>query len=138
MAAGVRESIWTTLEGIECYKCHVLFGMTTTMNKQCLETGERFFCPNGHGQVYTETEVQRLKRERDRARAEQRRYAELASQRYDEAEAARRSASARKGVITRMKNRALAGGCVFCRRNFANVLRHMETKHRDVVATEVE
>jgi len=35
-----------------CYKCGVVFQMTTKVYKQRLEDGEVFFCPNGHGQIY--------------------------------------------------------------------------------------
>jgi len=38
---------------IECYKCHVQFCITNEHNENLLERKTEFFCPNGHGQVYT-------------------------------------------------------------------------------------
>lgn len=40
-------------EVIECYKCHVQFCITKEHNKNLLQRKTEFFCPNGHGQVYT-------------------------------------------------------------------------------------
>lgn len=36
-----------------CYKCGVNFQMTVAVYNQRLKNGEAFFCPNGHGQIYS-------------------------------------------------------------------------------------
>lgn len=61
---------------------------------------------------------------------------EIAAQRRlrDHAE---RQASARKGQVTRLKNRAAAGVCPCCTRSFENLRRHMTTKHPTFKAEEV-
>lgn len=124
---------------IECGECGIWFGMSNHYIDNRKRDHRTWYCPNGHGRAWLgESTEEKLKRELRQARDDKRFYMDLSSQRYDEAEAAKRSAAARKGVITRMKNRALAGGCVFCRRNFANVAKHMETKHADETAAVVE
>ncbi len=54
-----------------CYKCGVTFQMTTAVYNRRYRDGKSFYCPNGHGQVYSrrqdseeklEAEVARLKR----------------------------------------------------------------------------
>lgn len=56
----------TTLETIECCKCHILFAVPKDFNDEQLrrkEDGE-FYCPNGHAQHYIgECEESRLKRQ---------------------------------------------------------------------------
>lgn len=86
--------------------------------------GGSFYCPNGHAQHYTKTEVQRLKEQLE----EVKRRAE-----WNQAEAAtlKRSLTAKKGQITKMKNRISKGVCPCCNRTFENLARHMNTQHPD-------
>ena len=56
----------TDMKVIECYKCHILFAMPDYLDEQCREErGEKsFYCPNGHGQVYTGEKLEtKLKRQ---------------------------------------------------------------------------
>jgi hypothetical protein len=82
------------------------------------------YCPLGHAHVPAgEGEAAKLKRqlafERDQlaaARAER-----------DQIEASRRAI---KGQVTKLRKRIVAGACPFgCRRHFANLERHVATKH---------
>jgi len=80
-------------------------------------------CPLGHTWVVAgETEAQKLKRqlqwERDRS-------ASLTADR-DQIAASLRTT---KGVVTKMRKRAITGTCAFCHRHFANVERHVATQH---------
>lgn len=54
--------ITTTL----CYKCGVAFAMPTIVYNTHLRDGSEFYCPNGHGQVFTETVEQRYNKAKDR------------------------------------------------------------------------
>jgi hypothetical protein len=116
-----------------CYRCKTPFAMSESVYNLALQRkGDiEFFCPNGHGQVYTkgETEEQKLRRERDRLKQE----AAYLNDRVEEERAARqlaeRRTSAAKGQITKMKNRAAAGVCPCCNRTFANLHRHMSSQH---------
>ena len=49
----------------------------------------------------------------------------------DRLEGARRSRAALKGQVTKIKRRVSKGICPCCRRNFANLKRHMEGQHPD-------
>ena len=120
-----------TLAIEECYKCHVVFAMPKDLQERARDRGETFYCPLGHGQVYSTTEVAKLKaklaREQEwRTRAEIR---ERAAR--DQADAATRSARAYKGQVTKIRKRVGNGVCPCCNRTFANVARHMTTQHPD-------
>lgn len=43
------------MHNIECYKCGIVFGVTEERHQRLKITGDEFFCPNGHGQVYTKS-----------------------------------------------------------------------------------
>ena len=78
-----------------CCECNISFWMTAVHQKHLIECKNDFFCPNGHSQHYSgETDAEKLKR------TEQ--YLEDARSRED---AANRSNSALRGVITRMKKK---------------------------------
>ncbi len=86
------------------------------------------YCPLGHGWVVAgETEAQelarQLKRERDRLAA--------VTASRDQIAASLRTT---KGVVTKMRKRAITGTCAFCQRHFTNVERHMATKHPGEIA----
>lgn len=102
-------------------------------------SGYLVFCPNGHEWHYREGESREdeLRRERDLLKQ---RLSQKDDQIVCERElrtAAERSAAARKGQITRLKNRAAAGVCPCCNRSFENLRRHMSNRHPAFVAEEV-
>lgn len=104
----IEVSSRVTLATEECYKCGVVFAVPESFQNKRRQDGSEFFCPNGHGQVYTETEVMRLRAK------------------LDQAEAAKERAEHK---IERMKIRIHAGICPECHRHFDNVQRHMQSKH---------
>ena len=104
---------------IECYKCHTLFAMTRELNEQCLrDHSKSFYCPSGHGQVYTgKTEEQKLRENLEREKVkhnETLRRTEKISSNY-----------------SRMRKRVANGVCPCCNRTFQNLLKHMQTEHPD-------
>ncbi|MFC6487312.1 hypothetical protein [Nitratireductor sp. GCM10026969] len=98
-----------------------------------------FYCPYGHPQHFPEgeTEEVRLRRERDRLKQQLAQKDDEIGWQRNQREAAQRSASARKGQITRLKNRAAAGVCPCCNRSFENLRRHMASKHPGFVSEEI-
>ena len=121
----VKLTVSVELDTIECCTCFTTFAMTADLNKHFLgNRRESFFCPRGHAQSYLgETEEQKLRRK-------------LASAEQDadwykvHMETAERSLRATKGVVTKLRKRAEAGACPFgCRRHFADVQRHVASKH---------
>lgn len=115
----------------ECYKCGIPFAVTSKKYNELRNNGAEFFCPNGHGQHYTETEVIRLKKQVENEKR-QREWAEQhARNNYEKFERAENQKKAYKGVITKIKNRVGHGVCPCCKRTFSALARHMKTKHPD-------
>jgi hypothetical protein len=92
------------------------------------DNGERItsiFCPLGHqhqpaglgraGELSAQLDAERTRTRRLR----------------EEVDRERRSHSATKGQITKLKRRVGKGVCPCCNRHFANVERHMATQHPD-------
>ncbi len=112
-----------------CCNCGVIFAMPADLQKNLIETGRLFYCPNGHPQHYTESEVskleKRLKQEKAfRAAAEK----DLQSEREWSKRQAR-SRSALRGVVTRLKNKIADGKCPCCDQYFSDLHNHMVHDH---------
>ena len=86
---------------------------------------KNWFCPNGHSLVFSDSEINRLRRERDRLQQQ------IAAKDDEIAAERRRRVSAEKKT-KRVQKRAHAGVCPCCNRTFQDVVRHMQTKHPDV------
>jgi hypothetical protein len=113
------------LDEVECASCHTTFAMTRELNKAFLADRRRgFYCPQGHAQRYLgETEEQKLRRQLTSAQQDATFY-------RSNMEAAERSLSATKGVVTKLRKRVANGVCPFgCRRHFVDVQRHITSQH---------
>lgn len=112
-----------------CCSCGVPFAMEQSYWQERKNKGGRFFCPNGHGQVYRETAIMRAeaaaKRAQELLEQERRRTEQL---RLDVAHMDKRR-QAEMASKTRIKNRVARGVCFCCNRTFENLARHMATKH---------
>jgi chromosome segregation ATPase len=86
------------------------------------QDGGHFFCPNGHSQHFTESEVARLSKKLE----EQMR---VATKMAECARMAERSAQKAQAETKRLKRRISAGVCPCCNRTFQNLARHMKSKH---------
>lgn len=107
--------------------------MPTALMKALRADSKRsFFCPNGHSQHYTESEADRLRRERDRLKQQIAQEQDVARQWREEAEREKARAAGYKGVATKMRNRVAKGVCPCCNRTFLDLARHMATKHPDI------
>lgn len=120
-----------TLVVEECCNCHIAFAVPRDFYDQCVNAGpvKTFYCPLGHAQHYTKSEVTRL---RDEFEAEHRRrvWAETNARAVrDQLQAAERSKSALKGQLTKTRRRIGNGVCPCCTRHFANVERHIKGQH---------
>lgn len=123
-----------TLVEETCCNCYTHFAMDQALNQNLLANGGTFYCPNGHGQHYTKTEVSRLK---DKLANAEKRLAwseDSATRARIEAEEAKRSRAAIKGQLTKTRNRIANGVCPCCHRTFVNVARHVTSKHPDFKA----
>jgi uncharacterized Zn-finger protein len=119
-----------------CGECGVEHYLPELLDKKNIEAGPKggWYCPNGHPRVYTEGASDKLRRERDRLvqQLAEKDDAIAAAKRH--AELAERRASAARGQVTKMKNRASKGVCPCCNRHFTDLERHMGTKHPSFLA----
>lgn len=134
----VETTAIVVLETVTCYKCGTPFGVEQHLNRSIRKNGETFYCPNGRGQWYGESESDRLKKQLAReAKTRERLETSLAEWRK-EAQYQDRRRSAAKGVLTRTRNRIANGVCPCCGRSFVALARHMKTVHPDYVKQEPE
>lgn len=112
---------------IECCSCAMRFAVPEQWNAKRRETKAEFFCPNGHRQAYTESEADRLRRERDRLKQDAARLEdELSSERRQREDAERKA--------KRLQRKAAAAECPCCSRTFGNLRAHMARKHPEFIA----
>jgi ABC-type sulfate transport system substrate-binding protein len=105
-----------------CISCGSWFGVDAFFDNERRKSKASFYCPNGHSQVYTENEADRLRRELE---AERQR---VALERGMRITAENRLAVVQKEA-KRVSRRIHAGVCPCCNRTFQNLARHMATKH---------
>jgi hypothetical protein len=105
-------NVTVALEDHVCASCGTGYAIAVRLGETRREHGGTFYCPNGHPQTYTVTELQRL---RDSLAREQSAHAQTRAAREA---AERKVARFEKGV------------CSMCHRHFANVERHMKSKHK--------
>lgn len=123
MMGTFAESQW--FEVVHCYKCSMAFAMPLDFQRRRLKDRGEWFCPAGHGQVYTgKSEAEKLREQLDRSRADlERKDARIAEVRRERDHIAK----AHKKMRTRIVN----GVCPCCNRSFENLRSHMATQHPD-------
>ena len=124
----------TTLDALavlaveECPTCYVMHAIPRSLLTNAKEKGATWYCPNGHATVFRTTELQRVRAELEKAQ----RAAITARKERDEAhQTTEREVKKRKAIERRAGN----GVCLACHRTFANVLRHMASKHPGISGT---
>ena len=100
----------TRLVNEDCCACGVQYAIPETMRNHCLETGDGWYCPNGHSLSFTEPRSVVAKKELARERAA-----------HDQTKAALEQ------TTSELETLATKGKCPCCRRNFVNLRRHMKT-----------
>ncbi len=123
-------------EFLTCGECGIRFAAPKHFIQARRDGDQRaknFYCPNGHSRVFRESEVDRLRRERDNliqqtARIEDDRAAAWRAEAA--ATAAKKKAEA---ALKRTINRAGAGICPCCKRHFLGLALHMRNKHPGIV-----
>lgn len=107
-----------------CPKCGIEYAMPKNFIQECQKDPKQFFyCPNGHGRHFSESEADKLRRDRDRLQQQ-------VAERDDQI-------AAKEREIKRMKKRQAAGTCPCCQRTFANMNTHMRKQHPEFVAENV-
>lgn len=114
----------------QCGTCGVWHTVPQIVIENHRRLGGYHHCPNGHRWGWkTGTE----QAEQDAVRLERDRLKQDAARLNDEIAAARREKEAAEKKYLQARRRAVAGVCPCCNRTFADVQRHMKTKHQNVV-----
>lgn len=115
-----------------CYHCGIEFGVPAQYQKTCMADSKKtFYCPNGHGQVYRESEADKLRRELNIAKQQAARRDDEIRQINEAAAWAKKQAASFRGVATKLKKRVKAGTCPCCNRTFSALAQHIATQHPD-------
>lgn len=129
-----------TLSAIQTYtivQCtHEGCGVHFALNDDYIDARKRdrrtWYCPNGHPRWYPgKTEAQEAREEAERQRQRAERLARDVENKSIILARERRSHSATKGQLTKVKKRTDHAMCPVegCRRSFANVARHIANQH---------
>lgn len=126
---GFPLQVTVTLEPKECPSCGTVFGVVSAVYQRYKNNGQAIRCTNPKcawdSMVIQETEAMRLQKKLD---------SEVQARRWVEQSLAaeKNSHAATKGTLTKIRKRVHNGVCPCCNRTFANLARHMKTKHPDV------
>lgn len=120
------------LEIQECPACGVVHGIPRFYADQMRAKAGTYHCPNGHSIGWSESDLDRERKKRERAEAAATRATARLDQAVAEADSLRNSLRSTKGHLTRMRNRIAAGVCPVpgCQRTgLVQTKRHIEAKH---------
>jgi len=135
---GACLSFYHQLESVTCCRCGVEFAMPVHLLQKLREDSTRmFFCPNGHNQHFTVTTADQLRKELAAKEQELAREREQTAFARRTADSASRSAAIHRGRYRALKERVANGVCPCCHRHFANLQRHVATKHPKWKGSEV-
>lgn len=124
-----------TLEVEDCISCGIEFGLPGRFLDERRKLGTNFYCPNGHAMTFGESETTRLRKQLTQAQDATARAEARARSNWEAKEAEARAHRATKGVLTKTRKRVANGVCPCCKRTFADLQRHMGTRHPDYVET---
>lgn len=129
MTDGAALQITQKFEVIYCYSCKIPFAVPADVRRRWVENGGTFWCPNGHNQHYTESDVQKLRKQLEEANRSRDWYKQRQADERAARERTERRLIATKGAKTRLRNRIKNGVCPCCNRTFIDLQRHMASRH---------
>ncbi len=126
----------TTFEVVCCASCGMHYGLPKDVVYNLRSTGNTFYCPSGHSQVFshrTEDILRsQLNSEKERANAAETylRWEKLMLARRDEELRIQKfKTMGERSAKNRIKKRVGNGSCPCCKRSFSNLQRHMVHMH---------
>lgn len=120
-----------SMETYDCPNCGMLFSMPADYVRRRREDHGTFYCPRGHSQSFKgDNDKERLQREVNALKQDAARLEEAAARAAREARMAEADARLARRQKASLEKRIHAGVCPDCNRTFANVARHMTTKHK--------
>lgn len=114
------------LEIDSCCVCGIVHAIPKQMRDHKYQNGGFWYCPNGHHIGWVEANS---KKATDELRDEVARLKSKCQMKDEKIESLNRGLSAKKGQITKIKNRIANGVCPCCRRSFVNLHKHMKNQH---------
>lgn len=120
-----------TLNVLPCAACKMMFAITDDFEKARRKDHLVFFCPSGHQNWYpSESAEEQLRRENQSLKQQQARLEQEANEGWRAANVAESKLRDEVKVRKRIEKRIAAGVCPDCNRSFANMARHMASKHK--------
>jgi hypothetical protein len=113
-----------------CWCCGVPVYGPYSKYKTCKESDTKnFYCINGHSAVFTESEVDRLKK--DLEKAEQAKQQAIKKKEWAEQaeKTARHAEAVARGKLKAQSERVKHGVCPCCKRTVKQLAAHMKSKH---------
>lgn len=131
---GYDHKVDQSLTVLNCGVCSIVHAIPKQLYDRCQETGERWYCPNGHYLHFIETEADRQRKKAEQLERRLRSTQDTAARWRANADRERRSAIAYKGHLTRVRRRIANGVCPVpgCKRSgFERVMAHIASQHPD-------
>lgn len=129
----VRYQTTITMVTEICCNCGVTFAIPSDLRKCLVESKQSFYCPHGHGQIYSKSKNDELKealKKKDEELIEEKR---LAEQRISIALDRIIEEGNKNKELKKQLKRAHAGVCPCCNRSFIALANHIKTKHPEMV-----
>lgn len=115
----------------QCSECGSIIVLSERKYSDAKEKGVRFYCENGHHQVFVTNENQKLRQQLEMKERQIKGITESRDWYERRLKTEQKTSAAFKGQITKIKNRVGNGVCPCCNRTFQNLQRHMTCKHPD-------
>ena len=127
---GTKHVVW------ECQTCGCISTVPEIMNARMRAEGGFRHCPSGHAWGWAKeiSELEQLRRERDRLKQDQARLEDEKRAAEEAASLARVRAEKAEAASKRLKKRSSAGTCPCCSRTFSNMAEHMKHQHPQFIA----
>lgn len=118
----------------QCYKCQCLFAIPMDLYKRArIDSNVSFYCPHGHGQSYTKSEVSVLKEQLESKERQLQWKQEQIESKNRQIKQLDYSVRAQKAAKTKILNRVKNGVCPCCNRSFQNLQNHFKIKHPELL-----
>jgi len=118
-------SVDNLLKEMVCGECGILFAMPCWYLDEKAKNHTSWMCPNGHSRYFPgKSNEEALKEVNERLR-------KRLDWKSAEAERLNNRLRGTRGAVTRIKRRVESGVCIYCKRHFHQLERHMKAKHKD-------
>lgn len=122
------------LETLQCASCQMTWAIPADFMKIRRRDHAMFYCPAGHSNVYPQqSDIEKARADLAQARQNEAMHEEEKASLRNQLQMAVNTANELRKASRRTAKRISNGTCPDCNRTFANVARHMVSKHRKMV-----